>query len=588
MLKAENIVSYKQYLVSIFIIWILVIILIGRFFQIQIMGHDQYSKKANTNRIRKVTSTAPRGLILDRNGQILVDNSPTYVLTAIPGELSHKEKKFNIISDILGLDSLTVSKNYKKYYRGKFLPARIAKDLTFNQLSQLEENKINLGGIYYEQFPERYFPSKVNASHILGYVREIDKPIRSGLDQKNEYEIGDMIGWIGLEKQYESFLKGIRGIYFYEVDAFGREVGQVQELEPQNPEPGKNIVTTLDMEIQYKIEEIMVGKKGVIMVGNPETGAILGAVSAPFFEPDLFTGLMLEKDWEKVLQHPDKPLFNRMIQGLYPPGSIVKMVTASNLLTNPEFDPKITKICEGHYQFGDRLFGCWSDLGHGAMDLTAAILNSCDIYFYKNVHLIDLNDLSRSFQSFGFGHPTQIDIPGELIGIVPTMEYMNTRYGRYGWSKGALLNICIGQGELLVTPIQVFNYINLLATRGKAGTPHLVMVDNIPENISTRLDTKHWDRIISDMRNVIIHKNGTGRRANPDILGMDIYGKTGTAENPHGENHAWFIGWAEYGGAKLSIVVLLENSGSGGAVAAPVAQKVFNQIATYNQFTFND
>ena len=184
MLKAENIVSYKQYLVSIFIIWILVIILIGRFFQIQIMGHDQYSKKANTNRIRKVTSTAPRGLILDRNGQILVDNSPTYVLTAIPGELSHKEKKFNIISDILGLDSLTVSKNYKKYYRGKFLPARIAKDLTFNQLSQLEENKINLGGIYYEQFPERYFPSKVNASHILGYVREIDKPIRSGLDQK--------------------------------------------------------------------------------------------------------------------------------------------------------------------------------------------------------------------------------------------------------------------------------------------------------------------------------------------------------------------------------------------------------------------
>ena len=178
MLKADNLVSIRQYLVSIVIVWILIAILLARFFYIQILSHDRYRKKANTNRIRKVTTTAPRGLILDRNGHILVDNLPTYVLTAIPGELSEKGQKFGFISKIIGLDSIRVSKNYSKYYRGRFISTRLAKDLTFTQISKLEENKLDLEGIYYQQIPERYFPSRVRASHILGYVKEVDKKIR--------------------------------------------------------------------------------------------------------------------------------------------------------------------------------------------------------------------------------------------------------------------------------------------------------------------------------------------------------------------------------------------------------------------------
>ena len=578
MLKAENIVSYRQYLFAVIITWTLLIILIIRFFQIQIIGYARYSKKAETNRIRKVTTTAPRGLILDRNGKILVDNSPTYVLTAIPGELENKKQKFQIISSIIGLDSVKVLENYKKYYRGKFTPTRLAKDLTFNQISRLEENRINLEGIYYEQFPERYFPSKVNASHILGYVKEIDNTMLTNIKDQNNYELGDMIGWNGLEQQYELFLKGMRGIYFYEVDAYGREVGHVDELDPQNPEPGNNIVTTLDMDIQYHLESLMEDKKGVIIVGKPRTGEILGAISAPDFKPDLFTGLMLEEEWKTVLYDPDKPLINRIVQGLYPPGSIVKMITAITLLENSEFDPNKTHLCEGHYQFGDRLFGCWVDEGHGEMDLTAAMLNSCDVYFYKNVNLIEFDNLSESFQSFGFGIATNIDISGEAIGIVPSVSFMNNRYGRYGWSKGALLNICIGQGELLVTPIQVFNYINLIASRGKAGLPHLVMVNNKIPNIQKNLTNELWDKIINDMNEVIYHKNGTGKNADPYINGLNIFGKTGTAENPHGDTHAWFIGWAEYNKEQYSIVVLLENAGSGGSVAAPMARKIFKKM----------
>ena len=583
MLKADNIVSFHQYLVAMGITWLLIIVLLTRFFQIQILGHDRYQKKANTNRIRKVTTTAPRGLILDRNGQILVDNLPTYVLTAIPGELSQKGEKFGVISNIIGLDSITVSKNYKKYYRGRFIPTRLAKDLTFHQISKLEENRLNLEGVYYQQFPERYFPSKVRASHILGYVKEVDKPIRNSLDDKNEYELGDMIGWNGLEKKYESYLKGKRGVYFYEVDAFGREVGYVTDLPPQNPEPGQNIITTLDINVQETLEKLMEGRRGVILVGIPETGEILGAVSAPDYKPDLFTGLMLEQEWKNVLNYPEKPLINRFNQGLYPPGSIVKMVTAATLLNNPEFDPYGERKCEGSYQIGDRLFRCWLIQGHGKMNLTSAMLNSCDIYFYKSIHYFDLDKLSNSFRAFGFGQPTQIDISGESSGLVPSISYMNKRYGRYGWSKGALLNISIGQGELLVTPIQVFNYVNLIASKGKAKVPHFVMVDRLPENVQPDFESDLWDRIVLDMRAVIAHKNGTGKSAQPNIPGLKVFGKTGTAENPHGEDHAWFTGWAEYYDQKFSIVVLLENGGSGGTVAAPMAGMVFSQIIHHQE-----
>jgi len=575
MLKAENIVTYSQYLVSLLITWVLVIILVLRYFQIQVLSHDRYSQKANSNRIRKVTKTAPRGLILDRDGHILVDNLPTYVLTAIPGELIHKETQFGNISSIIGLDSSIVAKNYKKFYRGRFNATRLAKDLTFRQISKLEENRLNLDGVYYEQFPERYFPSDIKASHILGYVKEVDKGVQSNLKNKNEYELGDLIGWNGLEQYYEPFLKGSRGTSFFEVDAYGRTVRQVNELEPHPPEPGQNIVTTLDYHIQYTLEEIMKNKKGVILVSIPAKGEILGAVSAPDFKPDLFTGLMLEDEWKSILHHPDKPLINRFIQGLYPPGSIIKTVTAKTMMENPEFDPKTALMCDGSYQFGDRLFGCWWTQGHGKMNLTDAILNSCDVYFYKTTHYYDLDVFGNSFRQFGFGDKTHIDIPGESIGNVPSIKSMNKRYGRYGWSRGALLNLSIGQGELLVTPMQVLKYINLLATKGNTANPHFVMTNDKGNDVTLQLDSDIWNQIHWDLRQVIVDENGTGKGAQPNVDQMIVYGKTGTAENPHGENHAWFVGWMDYIDAQYSIVVLLENAGSGGTKAAPVAREVF-------------
>ena len=578
MLKAENIASVRQFYFIISLIWILISILIFRYFQLQILNFDKYSKKANTNRIRKVTLSAPRGLILDRDGLILVDNIPTYILNAIPGELSNRGEKFQFIADIIGLDSSTILKNYQKYYRGRFISTRLAKDLSFEQISKIEENKLNIEGIYYQQFPERAFPSIVKASHILGYVKEVDRGIRNSLNKKNDYELGDVIGWSGLERKYESLLKGKHGIQFFQVDAFGREVGFVDDFPPRDSEPGNDIITTIDMNIQKALENVMINKRGVIIVGLPKTGEILGAVSMPDYEPDLFTGRITEKDWYDILNHPDKPLVNRFNQGLYPPGSIVKMITEVALLDNINFDPLNEVKCEGAFQFGDRVFGCWNTNGHGNMDLSSAISFSCDIYFYKTIKYYDFDILSNFYKMFGFGRLTGVDIQGESRGVVPTIDYMNKRYGRFGWSKGSLLNYCIGQGELLVTPMQVFNYTNLLATKGNTYKPHFVKGNPLVPCDTIKIPNETWKKIILDMRKVISEEKGTGKAADPLKPYAKVYGKTGTAENPHGDDHAWFIGWLDYFHKKYSIVVLLENGGSGGAFAAPIAKLIFNQI----------
>ena len=374
-------------------------------------------------------------------------------------------------------------------------------------------------------------------------------------------------------KYYESFLRGQRGTYFYEVDASGREVGSALELDDTRPSPGGNIQTTIDLELQMHCEKLMEGRKGVILVGEPLSGGILAAVSSPDYPPDFFTGLITETDWNKIKNNPDKPLINRYIQGTYIPGSIVKMITQVALLNSKQFNLDAKQYCPGFYQYGDRIFGCWYTEGHGDLSMAEAIAVSCDVYFYKTVRQISLEDLSKTFMRFGFGQKTKIDIPNEATGLVPDRNYLKNRYGKYGWSRGVLLNLAIGQGELLVTPIQVLNYINLLSTKGNSPSCHFVTVDNLPVNFTPSLNDMVWDSIHEGMAGAIRNENGTGRKADLNIQGFSLYGKTGTAENPHGDNHAWFTGWADFENKKYSIVILLENAGSGGAVAAPMAKK---------------
>ncbi len=380
---------------------------------------------------------------------------------------------------------------------------------------------------------------------------------------------------------------GLRGTYFYEVDASGKEVGSASELNDTRPIPGENIQTTIDKNLQMYCEKLMSNKKGVILVGQPESGGILAAVSSPDYSPDFFTGLITESDWQAIKNNPDKPLMNRYLQGKYIPGSIVKMITQVTLLNSEKFNKDNKQYCPGFYQFGDRIFGCWYTEGHGDLNITEAISVSCDVFFYKTIKQIKLNSLHDSFKQFGFGLKTKIDIPNEVKGLVPDKDYMLNRYGKYGWSQGVLLNLAIGQGELLVTPIQVLNYVNLLATKGNSPSCHFVFVDNLPDNVKPVLKNEIWDNIHEGLRAAIISKNGTGKKANLNLEDFKLYGKTGTAENSHGDDHAWFVGWVDYNNMKHSIVILLENAGSGGAVAAPIARKVFSYLFNKNELVSN-
>ncbi|MBL7013404.1 MAG: penicillin-binding protein 2 [Candidatus Marinimicrobia bacterium] len=579
MLKAENSVTIRQYWVAIGITFSLIAILLGRYFFLQIVNNHKYKTKADNNRIRTVIIPAPRGLILDRNGQIIVDNYPTYVLTAVPGEMKDRPKQIGLLSTLVNIDSSLLTNNYKKYRRGQFVPARLAKDLSFDQISKLEENKRILPGISYSQFPERFYPSQSKISHILGYVKVVDQTIRSKLENSNDYKLGDLLGWSGIEKQYELDLKGKSGVNYLEVDAHGREVGHVLNLKKINPEPGQNIITSFDIGLQSRIEELLLGHKGAVIVSNSNTGEIISAISAPAYEPGLFSGVISPKDWNKVINDSNNPLLNRMVQGLYQPGSIIKMVSAFALMDNPGFDPDAQLNCSGFYQFGDRLFGCWLETGHGDMDLKDAITQSCDVYFYKTVQHLEVDHLAKWFSDFGFGIKTNLDLPVELTGVVPTKSYFNKRYGKYGWSKGALLNLGIGQGELLVTPIQVAKYINLLATNGKTPFLHFnITSEKHLDNYIINIDPELWDYISSSMYNVINAEEGTGRKARINNEDVHIYGKTGSAENPHGKTHAWFVGYAKRYNEIFSVTILLENSGSGGAIAAPIAHHIFNYI----------
>jgi len=575
MLKAANLIPQKRLLVVSGVVIMLMLSLVIRFFYLQVYFYEKYKQKAEVNRIRAIPLNAPRGLILDRNGEIIVDNYPTYVLTVIPGEMVNKSKNFQIISQCTGIDSIILESNYKKYYRGRFLPSRLAKDLTFDQLSRIEEHKSELTGINYNQFPERYYSGKINASHLLGYVKEVDQTLLKNLDVEGNYLYGDLIGWRGLEKKYEKHLRGEKGVLFVDVDAFGREMGHSIDYQKVIPVPGNDLQTSLLIPLQKMLEELLEGKQGVVLVSSPKTGAMLAMVSKPDYSPDLFTGTTTIEEWQNIISNTGKPLLNRMTHGLYPPGSTLKMITAMALMEKGKINYSELINCNGVYELGNRQFRCWKEGGHGSMNLEQAVAQSCNIYFYTIVQRLTLDEWAVACKTFAFGELTGIDLSSEAKGIVPNSSYMNKLYGRWGWSKGHLLNLSLGQGELVVTPLQMVQYINILAMKGKAPRLHVVEGAITKEKSINYYSQNTWNRMEKFMQNVITSVYGTGKRANPNITGLTIAGKTGTAQNPHGEPHAWFVGYGEKNNELVSVIVLIENGGHGGEVAAPIAGRVF-------------
>jgi len=581
MLKIDNKADIFHYRTLLIILVISIFSLLSRYFYLQIIEHERYFSKSQVNSIKAQATYAPRGLILDRNGEVLVENYPTYILTVTPYQLDNKEEQFNIISNIINTPLEKINQRYEKFYQGRFLPTVIAKNLTFSEISQIEERRLELSGFQYKRFDERLYSDILNDAHILGYLRELDRESLPTLDKSKFYRAGELVGWQGLEKQYENELRYSKGVEYIEVDTYGREINRVNNNSIP-AFPGNNLFITIDAELQKYSKSLLKDQKGVILVSNVDTGEILSMVSNPSYDLGIYRGETRDNEWKELLSDTSKPIINRSISGLYPPGSSFKLITAFNLIENGLLDPEDSLMCDGSYTppGSSNTFNCWKEDGHGLVNLNKAIAQSCNVYFYETVQLINLKDWTETAKAFGFDKETQIDLPNELVGQIPDKEFFIKNYGRWGWSeRGVLLNLTLGQGDILVTPLQSLRYINHIASKGKK-TAKLKL--NLNKEIDfydeIELSNQAWNRIHNGLYDVVNSDNGSGWRArqNSDIK---LFGKTSTAENPHGDPHAWFNGFFELNNQKFSIVVLVENGGGGGAVASPIAGKIVSFIS---------
>ena len=549
-------------------------ILFFRFYHLQIYQHSKYEAKAGNNSVRKISLHAPRGIIYDRNGIPIVDNRQIYDLSVIPFDVTN-QFDYRMVSKRTGVSSIElkekIAKGKKSFHR--FRPIPIKRHINFETRSHLEENKLSLPGTIFSEFPARTYPVKAKLTHVLGYLRAVTELSVSIPNQELDYKLGDVLGVSGIERIYESILRGRDGTEFRLVDIYGIDHGVYQDNPGLQPTPGKALNLSINSELQALIEDLFRGKKGAAICMMPQSGEVLAFVSAPDYDLNSFAGPVPIELWERWNTDPERPLLNRGIQGLYPPGSTFKLIGATLAKEESIVDKNWTVNCNGVYHLGDRDFHCWNNAGHGIVNMDKAIFQSCNIYFYHLIQKLSFNNWKAMAENFGFGATTGIDLLGEKGGLVPGKKYMNKKYGRYGWATGNLLTFIIGQGDILVTPIQVAQMMSIIATRGNTKTPHL-LVDSPSEDIIVSLESTTWDFLQQATWNVVNHEDGTGKAAK--VLGGEVHGKTGTAQNPHGENHSWFAGYLVKDGVPiLSLAILVEHGGKGSVEAALMSHKIF-------------
>ncbi|MBD3290681.1 penicillin-binding protein 2 [candidate division KSB1 bacterium] len=582
------------------ILYVAFFVLIARFFYLQIYRQAQYFQESEKNRIRQVVLQPTRGLIYDRNGEVLVDNRPSYSVFAIPFEVRNADSTLELAGNILDLELSEMKKKIRTQRSGFFTPVKLKRQIGFDVLSKLEENRLDLPGIIYQTEPRRSYPSGVRAPHVFGYLGEVTQREIKQFEHLG-YRLGDIVGKKGLEKVYDGQLQGLRGSRYIEVDALGREVRVLKDKPEILPLPGKDLHLSMDRNLQEFLETRMDTLRGGAVVADCRNGEIIALVSKPDYEPEIFTKPIPPDTWNELINDPHKPLYDRMVQSLYPPGSTFKLVLAAAALENNIISPSWISYCNGMLLFGRRTFDCWKKPGHGDVNLFEAIEQSCNVYFYKLGLKVGLENWSDFARKLRFGKKTGIDIINENSGLVPDQQYLDNHYGKNKWSRGLLLNLAVGQGDLLVTPLQIAAMSMIFANRGMYYRFHLVryiedpidhtrrwsMIDSVRVN---GISQSTYDVIREGMYRVVNGAKGTARVCwFPDIR---VAAKTGTAQNPHGEDHAWITGFAPYENPEIAFCVLVENGGSGGAVAGPIARGIIqnyfdNKRKNLDKYTYD-
>jgi len=560
--------------IFLYIVIFIFFLLLARLFQLQIIEAGRYSKLAEKNASRINRVYAPRGIIYDRYGKPIVSNKASF--TAYLDITKLKNKSINVykLSNILQIPESKINEILKSKTLKNFDMPKIKEGLILEEVTQIEEQSYNFPGVVIRAKPVRNYAYNKSASHLIGYIGEISKDDLDRLEKKG-YKVGDLLGKMGIEKAYDTYLRGIDGEEGVEVDAFGRPG---RNTEVQEPVPGNDVKLTLDIELQNAAENALGDKRGAVVVLNPNNGEVLAMASHPTFDPDMFAGPLEHGKWNS-LDMSGKPFLNRAISA-FDGGSIFKVVVLTSVLEQHVFSPDAVFHCPGFFQFGRRIARCWKAAGHGTLTLMEGLVWSCDVVFYQVGIKEGVDTMCDYARQFGLGQKTGIDIPQESGGNVPSDEWLEKVYKRK-WFPGDALNLAIGQGYLQVTPLQMANVYAQIANGKKRYIPYVVK-----EITSRHGDVLYFrdpkpvaDVNISPENLALIRKalfdvvdRATGRRAK--IEGFHASGKTGTAENPHGGAHAWFLCYAPSDNPEIVIAAFVEHGLHGDQSAAGIARDV--------------
>jgi penicillin-binding protein 2 len=553
------------------------LVLVGTFFRTQIVQHERFRVRAEKNRLRLVPLTAPRGIIYDRNGGIIADNVPGYAIKLLAPSVDSLKSVLDRFRTVVPLDSAQLDGVMVRYRQAPYQPVVVLGDGTFETVSRLEEHRAILPGLVIQSEPRRIYPDSQAVAHLVGYVGEVTEHDLES-DRFPGAQLGTVVGRAGLEQEYDSVLRGRAGIHYVEVNARGRLVRE-EDVAPALPAiPGQPIRTTVDLPLQKYIDSLWradaPGVRGAMVALTP-TGEVLALYSSPTYDPNAFVGGISSTEWNRLTTDPAKPLLDRAIQTRYPPASPFKLAVAAMALKRgvATFTTRMPEPCRGGLQVGNRYFRCWKPEGHGSLDLEDAIAKSCDVYFYQLGLRLGLDAILSDGVLMGFREKSGLDIQNEIAPIFPSnTAYFDRKYGPRGWSKwGATLNFAIGQGENTQTVIDMTRFYAALASGGKAPTPYLVR----PRSDQVR-DLGLSPEQLAGLRRALIAVVETGTASASRSLDLAIAGKTGTAQNPHGDNHGWFVGFAPADHPTIIVGSIMEFA-EHGSLVAPYVIKVLHR-----------
>lgn len=569
-------------------------ILATSYWYVQIVRADYYFTLSENNRIRSVRINAPRGYVLDRNGAILVDNEPAYTLQLYRKEARNIASSIDLASEVLKLPREVIKARVDRGLKDpEFLPITIAENLGIEEVASIEARAPEHPEFAIAVSQRRLYTHGASAAHVLGYLSEANLEQVKAVE--NGYKLGDWIGQKGIEGAYEGLLAGVNGERRVIVDSHGHEMAEERRVEAR---PGQNLFVTLDLGLQQIAEDYFKDKVGSAVALDPRTGEILALVSSPSYDPNWFTRRVSAKEWNGLLTDGDHPLQNRAIQNAFSPGSTFKVFLAYGALAMGLVDPEETVFCPGYATFYGRTFKCHKKGGHGTVNLRNAIKMSCDVYFYNLGRRLGIERISQIANAFGFGSPTGVDLPYEKSGLVPSEEWaIEKRHAR--WYPSETISVSIGQGPVLVTPLQQARALSALIENGRLPTPHLFLASQEPHS-GKRLRYKsetHTGMEIPPEKLAIV-KNGMwavmneagGTAYSFRVPGLETGGKTGTVQVIGNEttikagadrhklaDHAWFFGFAPLDNPQMVVVVFVENGGHGGLAAAPLAKSLFEK-----------